>query len=130
MKRLVIAVVALAVVGLAGAARAEDKPNPTGTWKWTVEIQDNKFEVTLKLKLDGEKLTGTITGRDNKEIAIEDGKFKDGEISFKVVRERDGNKFTQMYSGKVSGDSFKGKSETEVNGEKRKREFEAKRAKD
>jgi hypothetical protein len=129
MKHLGMAAVALVFVGLTGVARADDKPNPVGTWKWTVNFGGEEREVTLKLKLDGEKLTGTITGRDDKETPIEDGKYKDGEVSFKVTRERDGNKFTIKYSGKVTGDTFKGKSEFEINGEARSREFEAKRAK-
>ena len=129
MKQLGMAAVALVFVGLIGSARADDKPNPTGTWQWTVNFGGQELEVTLKLKLDGEKLTGTITGRDDKESAIEDDKCKDGEVSFKVTRERDGNKFTIKYAGKVTGDTFKGKAEFEVNGEAQSRDFEAKRAK-
>ena len=129
MRRLGMAAVVLALVGLSGLARADDKPNPTGTWKWTVNFGGQEREVTLKLKLDGGKLTGTITGRDDKETPIEDGKYKDGELSFKVTRERDGQKFTIKYSGKVSDDTLKGKAEFEVNGETRSRDFEAKRAK-
>ena len=129
MKHLGMVAAALVFGGLIGSARAEDKPNPTGTWKWTVNINGEDREVTLKLKLDGDKLTGTITGRDNKESAIEEGKYKDGEVTFKVTRERNGEKFTIKYSGKVTGETLKGKSEFEVNGEARSREFEAKRAK-
>jgi hypothetical protein len=119
----------LAFVGLTGAARADDKPNPTGTWKWKVEINGQEREFTLKLKLDGDKLTGAMVGRDGTDTAIEDAKYKDGELSFKVTRERDGNKFTIKYSGKVSGDKLKGKSEVERDGETVKREFEATREK-
>src|SRR5262249_42265639 len=49
----------LALGWLAAAARADDKPDPNGTWKWEVERNGQKFETTLKLKLDGDKLTGT-----------------------------------------------------------------------
>jgi hypothetical protein len=129
MKQLGMVAAALVFVGLVVSARAEDKPNPTGAWKWAVNINGEDREFTLKLKLDGDKLTGTFTGRDNKETAIEDGKYKDGEVTFKVTRERNGEKFTIKYSGKVTGDTLKGKSEFEVNGEARTREFEAKRAK-
>jgi hypothetical protein len=129
MSRLGIAAAVLALVGLTGAARADDKPNPTGTWKWKFEINGQEREFTLKLKLEGDKLTGAMVGRDGNETAIEDAKYKDGEVSFKVTRERNGNKITSKYSGKISGDKFKAKSETEVNGETRKREFEAIREK-
>jgi hypothetical protein len=129
MSRLGVAAMVLAFVGLTGAARADDKPNPTGTWKWKVEINGQEREFTLKLKLDGDKLTGATVGRDGTDTAIEDAKYKDGELSFKVTRERDGNKFTIKYSGKVSGDKLKGKSEVERDGETVKREFEATREK-
>ena len=69
--------------------------------------------MTLKLKLDGDKLSGTILGRDGKENPIQDPAYKDGDVSFKVVRERNGNKVTASYSGKVSGDTIKGKIQVE-----------------
>jgi hypothetical protein len=131
MKRFVAAFAVIVLAGLVGSARADDKPNPTGTWKWTVMAGNNNREVTLKLKLDGDKLTGSMPGRDNSETAIEEGSFKaDGTISFKVTRERNGQKFTTTYEGKVSGDTIKGKSSFERNGEKMSRDWEAKRAKD
>ena len=127
MRRLVLTTLVVAFAGLAGVAQAEDKPNPTGTWKWTVTVRDQKRETTLKLKLEGDKLTGAIVGRDNKDIPIEEAKYKDGEVSFKVTRERQGNKFTIKYNGKVSGDTIKGKIEREG---QPSRDWEAKRAKD
>src|SRR5262245_65134453 len=108
MRQLVVGALALALIGFAGTARADDKASPTGTWKWSVTRNNQTRETTLKLKLEGDKLTGTISGRDNKDIAIEDGKFKDGEVSFKVTRERNGQKFTVKYTGKVEGNTIKG----------------------
>jgi hypothetical protein len=125
MKRLLVAPIVLAIVAMAGIARAED---PSGTWKWTTTAGNNTREVTLKLKLDGDKLTGTISGRNN-DTEISDGTFKDGDISFNVVRERNGNKMTTKYTGKVSGDSIKGKIESERNGQANSRDWEAKREK-
>lgn len=129
MKRFATAALVLAFVGIAGIVRAEDKPNPTGTWKWSTTFNNNTVERTLKLKLDGDKLTGTMLGRDNQETAIDDAKFKDGEVSFKVTRERNGQKFTTSYNGKLSGDTIKGKSESERDGKKQSRDWDAKRDK-
>src|SRR5882762_401448 len=78
MKRLLVAPIVLAIVAMAGIARAED---PSGTWKWTATQGGNSREVTLKLKLDGDKLTGSISGR-NADTEISDGTYKDGDISF------------------------------------------------
>jgi hypothetical protein len=114
----------------AGLARAEDKPDPTGTWKYSFMAGNQTREATFKLKLDGDKLTGAVLGRDNRETPIEDAKYKDGEVSFKVTRERGGNKTVSKYSGKVSGDTLKGKIEFERDGQTQSRDFEAKRVKD
>ena len=59
---------------------------------------------------------------------IKDGSVKDGVVSFKTVRQFNGNEFTTSYSGKLEGDTLKLKSESEANGQKRTRDIEAKRA--
>ncbi len=118
------------LLGLVAAVHAEDKKaNPTGTWKWSFTGQNGQTrETTLKLKLEGEKLTGSVSGR-NGDTAIDDAKIKGEEISFSVTREFNGNKMTAKYNGKLSGDTIKGKVETERDGEKRSRDWEAKREK-
>ena len=126
MKRVAAVVCVLA---LAGLVRAEEKPNPTGTWKYTADVNGQSIDVTIKLKLDGDKLTGTVSVADT-ETKIEDAKYKDGEVSFTAKPEFNGNKVTIKYTGKIKGDTFKGKREIERNGETTTREFEAKRAKE
>ena len=128
MRRFALAV---AVVAFAGTSvvQAEDKPDPTGTWKWTTMRGDQARESTLKLKLEGDKLTGTMVGRNNQETAIEEASFKDGQVVFSVSRERQGQKITTKYTGKLEGDTLKGKYEFERNGEKTSRDWEAKRSK-
>jgi hypothetical protein len=129
MKRFAMATVLVVLAGFAGAAVADDKANPTGTWKWSVERNGETFDLTLKLKLEDGKVTGTLT-RGDQETKIEDGKFKDGEVSFTVTNERNGQKFTRKYTGKVSGDALKGKIEFERNGETISRDWDAKRSTD
>ena len=116
-------------VALAGAAVAAEKGDPTGTWKWSFTVNNNTRETTLKLKLEGDKLSGHVVGRDNTEIKIDDPVFKDGEISFSVTRERNGQKRTTKYKGKLDGDVIKGKSESERDGQTQSRDWEAKREK-
>ena len=117
-------------LGWAAAVWADEKSSPDGTWEWTITTQGGQtFTNTLKLKHDGDKLSGTVTGRGGRETAIEDGKYKDGEVSFQVTRERNGNKFTVKYRGKVSDDTIKGKMEFERNGQAQSRDWEAKRIK-
>jgi hypothetical protein len=122
------------VFGLVGLTAAQDKKSdPTGTWKWETERNGQKRETVLKLKLDGDKLSGTITagrGKDQPaEVKIEDGKFKDGEVTFTVTREFNDQKRVTKYAAKVDGDTMKGTATSERDGKAQKREFEAKREK-
>lgn len=127
-----LAVGLLGVLG--GAGVAQDGANsPTGTWKWSTKGKDGtERETTLKLKADGTKLTGTISGggKDNKDIAIEDGSVKDGEVRFSVSRTFKDQKNTTKYTAKVTGDVMKGTAEGSFGDKAFKRDFEAKRSKD
>ena len=130
MKRVVVSALVVAFASLANTSRAEDKANPTGTWKWTIEFGGQSRESTMKLKTEGDKLTGVVIGRDNKERPIEDAKLKDGDISFKMTRETpDGQKFVIKFSGKLQGDSIKGKIEFEREGQTQSMDWDAKREK-
>ena len=129
MKRRELLVLGLVVLGLATQVQAADKADPTGTWKWSVTFNDQTRELSLKLKLEGDKLTGSMPGRNNTETAIENATFKDGEIAFTVTRERNNQKITTKYTGKLEGDTIKGKMESERNGQSQSRDWEAKREK-
>lgn len=127
---------ALLALGTALQSQAADKKaDPTGTWTWSVPGRNggDPRTSTLKLKADGEKLTGTVSGGGRqggqaRDTEIEEGKIDGDQISFKVTREFNNNKITQKYNGKVSGDSIKGKIEFDRNGEAQSRDWEAKRS--
>lgn len=115
-----------------GTAQAADKAD--GKWSWTMPGRGGGEgrKVTLTLKTDGEKLTGSLTnpgrqGAEARETPIEEGKVTGNEVSFKATREWNGQKMVVKYSGKVEGDSIKGKIETERDGQTRSRDWEAKR---
>jgi hypothetical protein len=131
MKRLlgVGLVVALYLVlgNWAIGAAAEDQ-GVNGTWKFTVSFGGQDREQTIKLKQEGDKLTGALVGRDGQDTAIEDGKVKGNEISFKVTVERNGNKRTSKYTGKLEGTTLQLTIERERNGEVQKSEVKATRA--
>ncbi|MEW6161198.1 MAG: hypothetical protein AB1813_27525 [Verrucomicrobiota bacterium] len=123
-----LSLVALALLASPAAAQEKKPADVAGTWKWTFTTQNGQtFDSTLKLKQDGEKITGVYVGRGGTEIAIEEAKLKADELSFKITRERDGQKFVAKYNGKVSGDAIKGKVETDFGGQTRERDWEAKR---
>jgi len=101
-----------AILLMSAAATAAQDASPAGKWKWSVERNGETFESKLELKLDGDKLTGALTGRDGKETPIAEASFKDGEVKFQVTRERDGQSFVMKFSGKVAADTITGKIET------------------
>lgn len=101
----------------------------TGTWKWTTERNGQTMETTLKLKQEGEKLTGTMSGRQGTETAIEEAKIDGDKVTFKVTREYNGNKMVIQFEGKIDGDTIKGERKTERDGQTQAREWEAKREK-
>jgi len=134
MNRFMKLALVVAMVAFVTGVQADDKNNPTGTWKWTPAAggggggkKGTPREMTLKLKLDGDKLTGSLPGRGDQETQIEDGTFKNGEVSFKITRERNGNKTTTTYKAKVDGDKMTG---TIDRGQGEPTKFEAKRSKD
>lgn len=126
MNRLAIWASAAVLCGSGVLVAAE---NPAGTWKWTVTFNNNTREQTLTLKLEGDKLTGTLLGRNNQEIPIDNASFKDDQISFTVTREFNGQRFTTKYSGTIKGDTITGKIEMERDGQTISRDWEAKRQK-
>ncbi len=112
------------------AKRVASKANATGTWKYSFTTRNGQtLEPTLKLKQDGDKLTGAVIFNEN-EAPISDGKISDGQISFKVQRERDGQTITSRYTGKLTGDNIKGQITSNFGGTERTYDFEAKRQKE
>ncbi len=130
-----VALLGLLAFGFNAQAKADDKADVAGTWTWTTPGRNGGPErkFTLKLKTEGDKITGKLAspgrGGNVNEIEIKEAKVKDGELSFTVTREFNGNSMTQKYSGKVSAESIKGKMEFERNGETQSRDWEAKRDK-
>jgi hypothetical protein len=136
IKPLTYLTAAILTLGAVTALQAEDKKtDASGTWTWSTPGRDGgeARKSIMKLKVEGDKVTGTVAspGREGqvREAPITNGKIKGDEISFEVTREFQGNKFTAKYTGKVAGDTITGKVETERDGNTRSRDWEAKREK-
>jgi hypothetical protein len=99
----------------------------SGTWKASIETPNGAMENTFTFKVEGDKLTGTITMGQMGEGPISEGKVDGDNVSFAVVREFNGNEFRINYKGKVAGDEMK--LTGEVVGRDRTFEMTAKRAK-
>ena len=126
--KTILQLTACLALTLACTASAQDKKvDLNGSWKTSFTNQNGQVrESTFKLKVEGDKVTGTVSGRNN-DTAIEEGKIKGDEVSFQVTREINGNKVVTKYNGKVSGDTITGKSESQRDGQPQSRDWVAKR---
>src|SRR6185436_3914473 len=106
---------------------------PEGTWKWNAGFGNGGFggfggsrsQSTLKLKQEGERISGKIVGGRGGDTDIHRGKFKNDEITFEVERYRDGEKIITRYYGKLSGDKITGQIESNFAGSPRTNNWEA-----
>jgi hypothetical protein len=99
------------------------------TGKWTAQVpgRDGQTrEQTFTFKVEGEKLTGTTTGR-NGDVAITDGTVKGDAIAFTVVMNMGGNDVKLLYKGTVAGAEIKMTRQRE-GGDQPPAEFVAKKA--
>src|SRR5262245_36849678 len=95
------ALLVLAAITVAWAASID------GKWVAQVPGQGGQTrETTFTFKAEGEKLTGTVTGRQG-EVAIENGVIKGDDISFTQTFNAQGNTIKLVYKGKLSGDEIK-----------------------
>jgi hypothetical protein len=73
----------------------------TGTYKGSIIYQDNKIDLTYKLKAEGEKLIGSINSEYG-EIPLMDGKIAGKDFSYKI----DIGSGPMESKGKFMGDSI------------------------
>ena len=106
-KLLFVTTILLAVAFVAAAADV--------TGKWTYEQPGRgggpARPVTLNLKQDGAKLTGTVSsmgrGGNSMDTEISNGKVEGDKVSFEVKREMQGNTMVSKYEGEVAGSELK-----------------------
>jgi hypothetical protein len=98
-------------------------------WTWTTTRNADTYTMAVKIKQQGDKLTGVYVSREGNEFPIKDGKVAGGKISFTVPRDLNGQKVIYHYEGKIEGDKLTGTIESDRSGEKKSRDWEATRAK-
>jgi hypothetical protein len=129
MKAILSVALVLGVCGPAGAA--DDKAaDAVGTWKCEYEIGGQQRTSTLKIKKDGDKLTGTMSWPDQKDEALKDVKLKDNTLTFSAVRKLMDNEIPIDYTLRIDGDKLKGKGAAEFGGQRQEFDIEGKRQKD
>ena len=60
----------------------QDADPITGEWDVIFRVQDTKTPATFKLKLDGDKVTGTVYSEHTGAGTLRDGSWKDNKLSF------------------------------------------------
>ena len=98
--------------------------------KWAGEIQGGRGPqmVTLTLKADGGKLTGTVTGGRGGDVPIMDGTIEKTALKFKTMQQGRGGQVTFNWTGTLKGDEI-AMSRMAEGGQGQAQEFVLKRAK-
>jgi hypothetical protein len=76
--------------------------------KWAGEVQGGRGpqQITLTLKADGGKLTGSATGGRGGEVALADGTISGDALKFKTTQQGRGGQVTFAWSGTLKGDEI------------------------
>jgi hypothetical protein len=77
-----------------------------GKWAGEVPWGRGPQQVTLTLKADGGKLTGSVAGGRGGEIPIADGTIANGMLKFKTKQMGRGGEITLDWSGALKGDEI------------------------
>jgi hypothetical protein len=122
--RIALLTVCFVLAGLAVAYAAD----VNGKWVAQIPGRDGQTrELTINLKVEGDKLTGTVSGRGG-DSPFTDGKINGDDISFTVTSNFNGTEVKNLYKGKVAGDEIKF-TRTRDGGDQPAQEFTAKRSK-
>lgn len=111
------------------AADAKPRPPLDGTWRWDFVMPDSGVvRPTLNVKTeDNGKITGIARFRSGSRTPVTNFKFADNQVSFEVVRERDGEKTVTKYNGMLQGDKIIGKVVSKWTGEEQSYDWIASR---
>jgi hypothetical protein len=77
-----------------------------GTWAGEIQGGRGPQQITLTLKADGGKLTGSIAGGRGGAINIEDGTISGANLKFKTTQQGRGGQVTYSWTGTVKGDEI------------------------
>ncbi len=103
MKRVLPLLVLLSFIAVMPGARAADM---SGTWKGAFDFQGSSVPLTLHLKLEGGKVTGSIEGLPTTPAEIHDGTVAGDTVSFWVNTDYEGQTYKLVYKGKIASDQI------------------------
>ena len=104
MEKLKGCIVFMCLLALTALIAAQSSVNGT----WTGEVQGGRGpqQVTLSLKADGNKLSGSLTGGRGGDVAIEEGTISSNTLKFKTKQQGRGGQVTLNWTGTLKGDEI------------------------
>jgi hypothetical protein len=106
--------------------RTVDVTNVLGTWELRLETLNGVIEPHITITKDETGLNGHYVSRFG-ELDAKNVEFKDGQLTWEISGERNGNQFKVVYHGTPQGDAIKGTSEFDFGGTAGTAEFTGKR---
>ena len=102
----------LAILALCAAvsALAQRGGDPSGVYKGEMATSTGKVENTLVLKVEGHKVTGTLTNQYGV-LPLIDGAMDQDDLFFVVVVNDEGHDFRMVYRGRIFDSEFQFKVE-------------------
>src|SRR4051794_18321025 len=97
-RTLFTAVVLSAILTLAALAA-----DVTGKWTGSMQMGDQAFALAYSFKVDGAKLTGTVTGPQGDPLEIKEGKITGDKLSFYVQVDMGGQMAKFVSEGVIKG---------------------------
>ena len=108
---------------------AQTAPTLEGTWRWTFTMPDGATNrPKLRFTVENGMLHGTTSFRAGTEVPVTNILVNGDQLSFQVVRQRNGENIVTGYTGKWSEKTIKGKIESNWAGEKQVFDWDAQRA--
>jgi len=97
------------------AKRTPDVENVLGLWELHLDTPNGAIEPHITITKDEKGLHGAYSSPfgDREAKSIE---FKDGQLSWEISGERDGNQFKVVYRGKPEGEKIKGSADFDFGG--------------
>ena len=78
----------------------------SGTWKGAFDFQGSTVPVTINLKIDGAKVTGTVEGLPTTPAEIHEGAVNGDTVTFWVNTDYEGQTYKLVYKGKIAADQI------------------------
>ena len=103
MKRVLGLFSLITIVSVLPLARAADV---SGTWKGEFDFQGTPVPLTINLKIDGAKVTGTVEGLPTTPAEIHDGAIEGDTVSFWINSDYQGQTYKLVYKGKIAADQI------------------------